>query len=121
MAVEILDKGSCKATGFITTNAASPVSRSQGIASIQASGVAGVTQVNLLEPIAATELLCLGGVLTAAPPAIAGNRTVQFRSVSDSVVQIETYGSAGALEELECWFAFFRLEGGQPEVIPAVP
>ncbi len=87
MAVEILDKGACKAAGF-----------------------------------GQFELLCLGTVLRAGAP---GNRTVQFFQpdpvATPEQIQIETFNPADTLEEMSVWFAFFRIEGGSPEIVPPPP
>lgn len=119
MAIEILDKGACKAAGFLVTHPNTPVARCQGIARINPSGTNGFLTVDLIEPIGVNELVCLGAVMRDG---LQGNRTVQF-FVPDPVaepqrIRIETFNPAGGLEAMSIWFAFFRLEGGQPAITP---
>ncbi len=122
MAIEILDKGACKAAGFITTDPVTPTIRVQGIQRVLLTGVSGRMQVELTEPIGATELLCLGSVQTAV--GATDDREVMFFQpdpvANPALIEINTLLDSG-LAPMGCWFAFFRMEGGVPEIVPAPP
>ena len=108
MAIEILDKGACKAAGFLDTNAAANT-RVQGCFNVNQEAT-GSMVLGLSEAIGVNEFL---GVATAS--AVDRNATIEW--VDDTHVRVRTADMAGVLAAGTCWFMCFRIEGGLPTIV----
>ena len=111
MAIEILDKGACRAFGIVSTDQLAPGCQSLGIASADYSGgTTGRVELILERPIDPAAFVALSTV-QIVPFTVAG--PIRIGMVDQTRVRIETYDtqSPAVLEPKNIFFAFFSLDG----------
>jgi hypothetical protein len=119
MAIEILDKGACKAMGVLDTSASVVSAATAGIRRVISTGVAGRVRLVLEEGIAQSELIAH---VTPLPPFIGTGVTPAVAWIDDFTVEIQTYDVAGALAAAQVRFSFYRIQAlASPVVTPALP
>jgi hypothetical protein len=121
MAIEILDKGACKAAGTLSTAALPAGVLTQGIRRVIATGVNGRAQLELEDAIAAEEFLPLATCF--GPLALTDGFIPVVTWLTPTLVEIATYNGANpqALALGQVYFIFFRIVGGLPEIVPLPP
>jgi hypothetical protein len=115
MSIEILDKGACKAAGKVDVGTPVAFARTQGIVSVTPFA-AGHIRLALSEGIGQEEFIGLAtndGEGTGIIP--------QVVWIDAFTVDIFTKAAVtGDPAEGVVYFIFFRIEGGQPTIVPPV-
>lgn len=118
MAIEILDKGACKAAGVVDT--LSPVGncRAQGIRSVLSLGP-GSIRLTLVEGIGQAEFTWEA---TCEVRSLGQGITANCVWIDPFTIELQTYDQAGVLAAAVVSFFFFLLEGlGRPALIAPPP
>lgn len=119
MAIEILDKGACKAMGVLDTSASVVSAATAGIRRVISTGVNGRVRLVLEEGIGQTELVAH---VTPLPPAIGAGVIPAVAWIDAFTIEIQTYDITGLLAAAQVRFSFFKIQAlASPTVDPALP
>jgi hypothetical protein len=119
VAIEILDKGACKAMGVLDTSASVVSAATAGIRRVISSGVNGRVRLVLDEGIGQTELVAH---VTPLPPVIGAGVIPAVAWIDDFTIEIQTYDTAGLLAAAQVRFSFFKIQAlASPAIDPALP
>jgi hypothetical protein len=107
MAIEIIDKGGCRAAGLVNTNAGETI-QVAGISSILKAGT-GDIRLTVDEPVAPSEAVLLA---TCAPEFILpAQRLAHIEMLDQNTIFIQITDELGAAAEGLVYFILFRIIG----------
>lgn len=119
MAIEILDKGACKAAGVVDTLAAVLTCRAQGIRRVISTGAPGIIRLVLVEGIGQDEFV---GEATCEPPSVGPGIIAEVLWIDAFTIEIQTHGEDGAAAAGIVHFFFFSIDGlGTPAIVSPPP